>query len=89
MRTFEISSSGAEETRTLYLIAASDALSQVSYDPVHDKYSRKDADYLFLLQKLKNPGITPRIHRSHIQGYRPAGTAVPRRSLRAWRTGSR
>ena len=34
MRTFEISSSGAEETRTLYLIAASDALSQVSYDPV-------------------------------------------------------
>lgn len=25
---------GAEETRTLYLIAASDALSQVSYDPV-------------------------------------------------------
>ncbi len=26
--------SGAEEARTLYLIAASDALSQVSYDPV-------------------------------------------------------
>ena len=26
--------SGAEGTRTLYLIAASDALSQVSYDPV-------------------------------------------------------
>ncbi len=25
---------GAEETRTLYLIAASDALSQVSYDPM-------------------------------------------------------
>ena len=31
--------SGAEETRTLYLIAASDALSQVSYDPVPNKDS--------------------------------------------------
>ena len=29
--------SGAEETRTLYLIAASDALSQVSYDPMCTK----------------------------------------------------
>ena len=33
VRKNELLNSGAEGTRTLYLIAASDALSQVSYDP--------------------------------------------------------
>ena len=41
-RTFTVlfsADGGAEEARTLYLIAASDALSQVSYDPVVHKES--------------------------------------------------
>ena len=41
---------GAEGTRTLYLIAASDALSQVSYDPVYKEYNRNT------LYSLKKPG---------------------------------
>ena len=36
--------SGAEETRTLYLIAASDALSQVSYDPMCEIYCNRSRD---------------------------------------------
>ena len=39
---------GAEGTRTLYLIAASDALSQVSYDPVYKEYNRNT---LYILKK--------------------------------------
>ena len=34
MRVLKIKNGGADETRTRYLIAASDALSQVSYNPI-------------------------------------------------------
>ena len=44
--SFQLSAYGAEEARTLYLIAASDALSQVSYDPMNKEIVSYFACYM-------------------------------------------
>ncbi len=45
-KSFNFSAYGAEEARTLYLIAASDALSQVSYDPMNKEIVSYFACYM-------------------------------------------